>query len=106
MSVSPVSLNGMIQRGNDVSIIKQNEDTRPALEQHNIQAQQVKQEHELTHKVIRPNQKENERKRYDAKEEGNGAYQKRKQKKKQSDTKNAGDKVVVKGQSSGFDIKI
>ena len=106
MSVSPVSFNGMIQRANDVSTVKQNEDARPGLEQHNIQTQQVKQEYELTHIVIRPNQKENERKRYDAKEEGNGSYQKRKQKKKSSDKKVPEDKVIVKGQSSHFDIKI
>lgn len=106
MSVSPVSFNGMIQRANDVSTIKQNEDARSGLEQHNIQTQQVKQEHALTHTVMRPNQKENERKRYDAKEKGNGTYQKREQKKKQSGNKPAEDKVVIKGQSTGFDIKI
>lgn len=106
MSVSPVSLNGMIQRANDVSVIKQNEDTRPELEQHNIQTQQVKQAHELTHKVIRPNQKETPQKQYDAKEKGNGSYQKREQKKRPSDKKTSEDKVVVKGQSSGFDMKI
>ena len=106
MSVSPVSFHGMIQRANDVGTIKQNEDARPNLEQHSIQTQQVKQEYELTHKVIRPNQKENEQKRYDAKEEGNGAYQKRKQKKKPSGKNCATDKVLVKGQNGGFDIKI
>lgn len=106
MAVSPVSFHGMIQRANDVSTIKQNEDARPGLEQNNIQTQQVKQEYELTHKVIRPNQKENERKRYDAKEEGNGTYQQRKQKKKSPDKKENQDKVVVKGQSGSFDIKI
>lgn len=106
MAVSPVSFNGMIQRANDVSTIKQNEDARPGLIQHNIQAQQEKQEHALTHKVARPNQKENERRRYDAKEKGNGAYQKQEQKKKNSDKKTSEDKVVIKGQSSGFDIKI
>ena len=106
MSVSPVSFNGMIQRANDVSTIKQNEDAKPGLQQHNIQSQQVKQEHALTHTVLRPNQKENERKRYDAKEKGNGAYQKREQKKKQSDKETSEDKVVIKGQTRGFDIKI
>ena len=106
MSVSPVSYNGMIQRTGEVSTIKHNEDARPSLEQHNIQTQQVKQEHELTHKVAQAKQKENERKRYDAKEKGNGAYQKREQKKKKPDGSSSDDKVVIKGQRSGFDIKI
>ena len=96
----------MIQRANDVSTIKQNEDARPGLDQHNIQANQVKQEHALTHNVTRANQKENERKRYDAKEKGNGSYQKREQNKKKSDNKGSEDKVVIKGQNSRFDIKI
>ena len=106
MAVSPVSYNGMIQRANDVSTIKYNEDAKPGLEQHNIQNQQVKQEHALTHKVAKSNQKENERKRYDAKEKGSNAYQNQEQKKKNSEEKVAGDKVVVKGQTSSFDIKI
>ena len=107
MAVSPISFNGMIQRANDVSAMKQNEDAKPGLEQQSIQSKQVKQEHELTHKVLQANQKENERKRYDAKEKGTGAYQKREQKKKHSDNKSMEDKVAVKGQSSGgFDIKI
>ena len=106
MSVSPVSYNGMIQRTGDVSTIKHNEDARPGLEQHNIQAQQVKKEHALTHKVAQAKQKENEKPRYDAKEKGNGAYQKRDQKKKKPDGTSQEDKVIIKGQSRGFDIKI
>lgn len=106
MAVGPVSLNGMIQRANDISTIKQNDDARPGIEQHHIQAQQVKQEHELSHKVLSLKQKENEPKRYDAKEKGNGAYQKKEHQKKSSGHKASEDKVVVKGQGSGFDIKI
>ena len=106
MSVSPVSFNGMIQRANDVGSIKQNDDIRPGVEQHSIQIQQVKKEDELTHKVVHLNQKDNEPKRYDAKEKGNGQYQKQKQKKKSSNQESAGDKVVIKGQSRGFGIKI
>jgi len=106
MSISPVNYNGMIQRTGDVSTIKHNEDARPGLEQHNIQTQQAKQEHALTHKVAQTKQKENERKRYDAKEKGNGSYQNPNQKKKKQDGTAAEDKVVIKGQSGGFDIKI
>lgn len=105
MSVSPVGYHGLIQRTTDVSSIKHNEDARPGMEQHNIQTQQAKQEHELTHKVAQAKQKENERKRYDAKEKGSQSYQGKKQQKKK-DGSQAEDKVVVKGQSKGFDIKI
>jgi len=107
MSITPLGFHGMIQRTNDVGIIKQNEDNKPVMEQHNIQSQQVKQEHALTHKVAKAEEKENENYRYDAKEKGNGSYQgqEKKKKKGQEDTKDNG-KVILKGQTSRFDIKI
>lgn len=108
MSVGPLTLNGMLQRTNDYSTLKQNEDNRPITEQHTIANQQVKQEHALTHKVATLKQKENEAYRYDAKEKGNGSYQ-GKQKKKQNgkETEKASDKVMLKGHGeSRFDIKI
>lgn len=112
MSVTPLGLHAMIQRTNDVGVMKQQEDAKPAVEQHSIQSQQIKQEHDLTHKVIQAKEKENENFRYDAKEKGNGAYQKRKQKKKsgkeveiQNETQTDG-KVILKGQTSRFDMKI
>ena len=107
MSITPLGLHAMLQRTNDVSIIKQNEDNKPAMEQHNIQSQQVKHEHALTHKVAKPDEKDNDNYRYDAKEKGNGTYQGQEQKKKKEhdETKNT-NKVILKGQPGHFDIKI
>lgn len=106
MSITPIGLHAMIQRTNDVGIIKHNEDSKPVVEQQEIQTQQVKQEHALTHKVSGTEKKDNANYRYDAKEKGNGSYQQQEQKKKkQNETKNT-EKVRVKGQTSGFDIKI
>ena len=39
MSIRPVEFNGMIQRTQDVSTLKQNEDNKPFMEQQNIQTQ-------------------------------------------------------------------
>jgi len=77
------------------------------MEQQSIQTQQVKQEHALTHKVARPEEKDNDNYRYDAKEKGKGSYQGqgRNRKKGQEEQKSDG-KVVLKGQTSRFDIKI
>jgi len=107
MSITPLGFHAMIGRTNDVGIIKQNEDNKPIMEQHSIQTQQVKQEHALTHKVARPEEKENENYRYDAKEKGNGSYQGNEQKKKkqQKESQEIG-KVTLKGQANRFDIKI
>ncbi|MGN0141323.1 MAG: hypothetical protein ACI4AD_03785 [Roseburia sp.] len=108
MSIRPVEFNGMIQRTQDVSNMKQAEDNRPVVEQHNIQVQQQKQEDRLAHQVQDPEEKENTGYRYDAKEKGNNSYQgsggKERRKKKEDTVKDG--KVIFKGQRGNFDIKI
>ena len=42
MSIRPVDFNGMIQRTQDVSTLKQNEDNRPVVEQQTIFSQEMK----------------------------------------------------------------
>lgn len=107
MSITPIGLHAMIQRTNDVGIVKQNEDNKPVVEQQGIQTQQVKQEHDLTHKVAETEKKDNANYRYDAKEKGKGSYKRQEQKKKneQNDEENIG-KVRLKGQTNRFDVKI
>lgn len=107
MSVSPIGFNALIQRSNDVGAVKQQADGKPILEQQNIQIQQARQEHELTHKVAKTTEKDNDNYRYDAKEKGNGSYQedsKKERKKKKQIEQN--DRVIVKGQNTRFDMKI
>ena len=91
MSIRPVDFNGMIQRTQDVSTLKQNEDNRPVVEQQTIFSQEMK--------------KVNAGYRYDAKEKGNGHYEKEERKKKDKKQQKA-DNVYLKGQTSGFDIKV
>lgn len=108
MSIRPVDLNGMIQRTQDVGNMKQAEDNKPVVEQHNIQVHQRKQEEQLAHKVQDTQEKENFAFRYDAKEKGSNEYEgnggKKGQKKKKEDQSEG--KVIFKGQKSSFDIKI
>lgn len=110
MSIRPVVLNGMIQRTQDVGNLKQQEDNKPIVQQHNIEIQQEKQEDRLTHRVQYAGEKENEGYRYDAKEKGNNAYeenQKKKRSKQNGDEEQSKDgKVILKGQGSSFDMKI
>lgn len=75
MSIRPVDLNGMIQRTQDVGNMKQAEDNKPVVEQHNIQVHQQKQEEQLAHKVQDTQEKENFAFRYDAKEKGSNEYE-------------------------------
>ena len=107
MSIRPVDFSGMIQRTQDFGNIKQQEDNKPMIQQHNIEVQQQKQEDHLTHQVQHSEEKENEGFRYDAKEKGNNHYEGNfgKNKKQKKEQKPDG-KVRMKGTSGGFDVKI
>lgn len=108
MTIRPVVLNGMVQRTQDIGNIKQQEDNKPVVQQHNIEIQQQKQEDRLTHQVQQPDQKENDGYRYDAREKGNNSYEgnQNKKKKKQKQEPESDGKVLLKGHSSSFDVKI
>lgn len=105
MTIRPIDFNGMIQRSQDVGSIKQHEDTRPVVEQQNIQSNFVKDETKLAKQVNHADNADQEEYRYDAKEKGNSSYQEssgKQKKKKEQET----DRVIVKNKSAGFDIKI
>lgn len=107
MTIRPVDLNGMIQRTQDVGNMKQQEDSRPVVQQHNIEIKQQKSEDQLAHQVTETAKGEKEEYRYDAKEKGNGSYEGKKQKKKEHKKEQKQDgAVLAKNQSRSFDIKI
>lgn len=106
MTIRPVDLNGVVQRTQDMSTIKQNEDAKPFVDQQNIQTQFAREgEHKLKQVVHADDSNEPEY-RYDAKEKGNSSYEQN-QKKKKKQQKPDG-QVTVKGKemSGGFDIRI
>ena len=108
MSIRPVDFNGMIQRTQDVSTLKQNEDNRPVVEQQTIFSQEMKKVEQNLHQVVHAREKENAGYRYDAKEKGNNEYEGesgRHKKRREEEPENEG-KVILKGQGSHFDIKI
>ena len=104
MSIRPVEFNGVIQRTQDVSALKQNEDNKPFMEQHNIQAQFSKETVRHMQKVNHADDAQNQQKRYDAREKGSNEYENQ-QNQKKKEKKNDG-KVIAKTVASGFDIKI
>ena len=59
MGIRPVELNGMIQRMDDVGMIKKHEDAKPFLDQQNIQMQVNKREDNLAHTVLHPDNTSN-----------------------------------------------
>ncbi len=101
--ISPVVLQGTIQRTQDVSQLKQNEDTRPQAEHISISNSQQEKEIRKHEQVTKQENADKQQNKYDAKEKGNGTYfgQNRKRNKKEQEDDG---KVVVK-QSASFDVK-
>ena len=105
MTIRPVDFNGMIQRTDDIGYLKHNEDTKPVMDQQNIQVQVDKREDELFHSVQEPSSSDQTKNDQDAKEGSKNSYffngSSKKRRKSESDGK-----VTKKNQSGGFDIKI
>lgn len=103
MSIKPVHFNGMMQRSQDVSAVKHNEDQKPVIQQENIQTSFQKKTDGMVKTVTQPNKKQEAKGHFDAKEEGKNKYFSRK---KQQSYNQPTDKVVEKNMSSGFDVMI
>lgn len=108
MSIRPVDFNGMIQRTQDVGNLKQNEDSKPIVQQQNIEIKQEKQEDSRAHKVQDTEEKENFSFRYDAKEKGSNQYSRDEKKKKkiQKGMEEEDGIVRPKERKCRFDMKI
>lgn len=101
----PVEFCSVIQRTQDISTMKQNEDQKPFVEQQNIstniQKEAVTKHEQVTHKE--KDQMGDEK--YDAKEKGRGQYYNNKNGKKNSDSKQDDGSIELKSHTS-FDIRI
>ncbi len=107
MTIRPVVLGGMIQRTDDVGTMKHQEDSKPVIDQQNIQTQVQKEERQKREQVRNAENSQMMDEKYDAKEEGKNKYRKEKnQKRKQPVNTFSEEGVIVKGNTGGFDIKI
>lgn len=103
MSIRPVDFGGMIQRTDDVGVIKHQEEQKPVVDQSNIMVSLSKEGEEKLHQVQDRNH--NEKLKNDSEGQGGGAgYQNSSKEKKQK--KEDQSKVVRKSFDGGFDIKI
>lgn len=103
--ITPVQLNAVISRSQDVTNLKQNEDNKGLVDNQNFQTHFNKEVDTHIKTVHEADNAENMKKRYDAKDKGDNEYEgdggkNRKQKKKPADGK-----VFVK-KTSGFDMKV
>ena len=101
--ISPIVLQGMIQRTQDISQIKQSEDTRPQTEHVAINTSQQEKVIKKHEQVTKQDNADKNQNNYDAKEKGNGTYfaqnGKNKNNKKEHDGK------VIEKKSGSFDVK-
>lgn len=103
MSLRPVEMSGLIQRTQDITPIKQNQDNKPLTDQNNFQVQFHKEIDHNSKQVTTADNTENTKGKFDAKEKGNGEYFD--QKKGKSRKEKVEQKVIVKGKQ-GFDVRI
>ena len=103
MSINRIELQGTITRAQDYTTIKHNEDNKGMVDQSNFQRQFDQTVENKVRQVHQGDRTENQGKKFDAKEKGNGNYSGdggSRRKKPEEDGK-----VVLKSRG-GFDIKI
>ncbi|MCI5621831.1 MAG: hypothetical protein MR355_09795 [Lachnospiraceae bacterium] len=103
MSIRPIDFNGVIQRTQDVGNLKQQENAKPLVDQQNIQIEVQKEEYRQSEQVRSKENADGDGQELDAKNGDGRGYQGNQKKRKNQKQE---DRVVVKGASSGFDIKI
>ena len=107
MAINPLLVSGMIQRTDDIGVIKHQQDARPAVEQQNAMTQVVKKTEAQHRQVITKDDTSKPDTHADAREKGKNSYFFRKKgtqgKKEESSSE---DRVVKKNAGTSFDIKI
>lgn len=107
MSIRPIDFNGMIQRTENVGSLKHQEDTKPLVDQQNIQTQVEQKKMEVLHQVKEKDDSQGAQNHTDAREEGHGQhYAKGVRRKPKQEGKNQPGRVIKKDDGGGFDIKI
>lgn len=102
--IKPVEMQGVIQRVQDITQIKQNADAKSQIDQSNIQNHFSKEVRHNQEQVVKQDNTNDRDEKHDAKEKGKGEYVgtlKIKKKKKVNP-----DGEVKAKKSGGFDVKI
>lgn len=105
MTISRVEMQGQIARAQDFTSIKHQEDNKGFVDQSHYHKQVDEKAEVKARQIQQGDNAENEGKRFDAKEKGNGTYYGDGGQRRKKEEKEADGKVVIKGHGS-FDIKI
>ena len=105
MAISPILMSGVVQRADDVSVIKNQQDSRPIVEQQNAQTQVAKKVDAQRHQVVTAENSDKTDTHADAREKGKNTYffQKKGKGNKQEPIS---ENHVVKKSIGGFDMKV
>lgn len=104
MAIGPVELNGALQRVQDIATIKQNQDNKAIVNQSAFQDTFSKEIEDHSTRVTDPDETSKEQRKFDAKDKGDNEYSGEGGKRK--NPKPPKERMIIKGQSGGFDIKI
>lgn len=104
MIVKPIDL-AMVQRMNDVSVIKQQENAKPMVDQQIISTQVEKEVNAKTEQVTKKENADNSDRKFDAKDKSDNEYY-GKQSRRNSNQNESDGKVFIKNTNNSFDVKI
>ena len=105
MAISPILMSGVVQRADDISAIKNQQDTRPVVEQQNVQTQMEKKVDAQRRQVVTAENSNKTDTHADAREKGKNSYFFRKKGKGNRSEQESEDHVVKKS-TGGFDMKV
>lgn len=105
MSVRPIDI-GVIQRIDDVGMLKHQQDTKPMIQQQNVQTEMVRRDERMSHQVINPENSNKLDNHADAKEEGKNSYFFSRKKKKQQKEEHSENRILKKEFGNSFDMKV
>lgn len=103
MALGSISLQGQISRAQDFSTMKQNEDNKVVVDQGNFQSHFKKEVDQNLSRVHQSDDTENQGKKFDAKEKGNGEYSGDGGRRRKGQEQNAKEQQVIR---RGFDMKV
>ena len=111
MSIKPIDMNtnGIIQRADDIGMVKNQQDAKPIIDQQHLLVQQEEKEDKLAHQVIDPENTTKPDTHADAREESKNSYFQRKKKKninKKDGKPVPTDKVIKKKAGGSFNMTI
>ncbi|MBQ7480507.1 MAG: hypothetical protein IJT80_01355 [Lachnospiraceae bacterium] len=102
--ISPIEMNAVISRTQDIAAIRHNEDNKAALDNANVQTQMDVKRDEEAYTVQTTQNSDAANTKHDAKEKGRNEYFDIRRKNKKAGQEDG--TVRVKTKSSGFDLKI